>query len=117
MSADEKEQGLGCLYAAILLKSGYRVDVGVEKGDDGKDVCHVVVSDRDGTELLILRSDDPPPNLHPDYVCSVVRNVLDASMRGRPLKELATFLEVALSNLRIFVDPDDVALVFASACD
>jgi len=67
--------------------------------------------------LLILRSDSPPANLHPDYVCTVVRNIVDASMRGRPFKELVMFLEVALSNLRVFVDPDDVALVFASACD
>jgi len=117
MAENRKEQVLGCLYATVLMKSGYRIDIGVEKDDDGKDVCHTVVSDRDNSELLILRSDNAPPNLHPDYICGIVRQVLDAAMRGKPLRELATFIEVALANLRVFIDPGDVSVVFVSVCE
>jgi len=38
-------------------------------------------------------------------------------MRGRPLRELAAFIEVALANLRVFIDPGDVSVVFVSACE
>jgi len=117
MAENREKQELECLYATVLMKSGYRIDIGIEKDDNGKDVCHTVVSDRDNSELLILRSDNAPPNLHPDYICSVVRQVLDAAMRGKPLRELAAFIEVALANLRVFIDRDDVAVIFASVCD
>jgi len=76
-----------------------------------------MVGDMDNSELLILRSDNAPPNLSPDYICGIVRQVLDVAMRGKPFKELAMFVAVALSSLRVYVDPDDVAVVFASACD
>jgi len=105
-----------CRYVTVLMKSGYRVDIGVESGEGGRDSCYVAVSGRDDVELLVLGSDSAPPNLHPDYICEVVRQILDVSIRGKPFKELATLLEVALTNLRIYVNPDDVSLVFFSLC-
>jgi len=117
MNEGSKEQKTECRYVTVLMKSGYRIDIGVESGEGGKDSCYAVVSDRNDVELLILSSDSAPPNLHPDYICMVVRQILDVSIRGKPLKEIAVFLGTALANLRIYVDPDDVSVVFYSECE
>jgi len=117
MAENREEQVLGCLYATVLMKSGYRIDIGVEKDDGGKDVCYVVVSDKDDTELLILRSDSKHSHADPKILCQVASEAINLATSRKPTKELSMMLEVLLSNVHVHINPDDVSVVFYSECE